>query len=101
MFFVQLTCSGAEDHSANSSSRIKVAVRVRPFSADELAHGAQSIISMQGNETRIVDPTYFASLKAGQSDTAALRQVSREHVCTVHDLCLNYASIVPRKMHAC
>eukprot|EP00043_Microstomoeca_roanoka_P017032 m.176491 g.176491 ORF g.176491 m.176491 type:complete len:1590 (+) comp16562_c0_seq2:385-5154(+) len=36
---------------------VKVAVRVRPFNKREIARNATSIIEMQGNSTRIINPT--------------------------------------------
>jgi hypothetical protein len=38
---------------------VKVAVRVRPFNSRETDRGATSIIEMQGNTTRITNPTTF------------------------------------------
>jgi hypothetical protein len=63
------------DTGSSGGARVKVAVRVRPFSAQELLDGAKAIISMQNESTRILDPTYYDSLKSGEADNAALRQV--------------------------
>jgi hypothetical protein len=63
------------DTGSSGGARVKVAVRVRPFSAEELRDGAKAIISMQNESTRILDPTYFDSLKSDEPDSAALRQV--------------------------
>ena len=38
---------------------VKVAVRVRPFNQREIDRGASNIIQMQGDTTRITNPTTF------------------------------------------
>ena len=43
---------------SNSSAGVKVAIRVRPFSAAEKKLGEQSIVSMDGKTTTIIDPQY-------------------------------------------
>jgi hypothetical protein len=73
--------SASRDTGSSGGARVKVAVRVRPFSADELRDGAKGIISMQNESTRILDPTYFDSLKSGEADSAALRQVCNVQHC--------------------
>jgi hypothetical protein len=67
--------SANSDTGSSGGARVKVAVRVRPFSAQEQLDGAKAIISMQNESTRILDPTYYDSLKSGEADSAALRQV--------------------------
>ena len=41
------------------TDRIKIVVRVRPFSADEAADGVPSIVTMDGASTHVLDPTCF------------------------------------------
>jgi len=63
-------CSDATDITAldapnansniDGADRVKVAVRVRPFTEAEKANEARCIVSMKNNATDILDPTYFS-----------------------------------------
>ena len=46
--------------SGDAADRVKVAVRVRPFTPAEKARGTRCIISMKDNSTDVVDPTFFS-----------------------------------------
>ena len=46
--------------TVDAADRVKVAVRVRPFTEDEKTNGARCIVKMQQNSTDILDPTYYS-----------------------------------------
>ncbi|CAM9877538.1 unnamed protein product [Pylaiella littoralis] len=58
---------GGREEAGEDSGRIRVAVRVRPFSEKESLAGTRCIISMAGNQTKILDPTYFDSEEGASS----------------------------------
>ena len=44
----------------DGADRVKVAVRVRPFTKEEKARNVKCIISMQDNSTDVLDPTFYS-----------------------------------------
>ncbi|CAM9261420.1 unnamed protein product [Ectocarpus fasciculatus] len=52
---------GAREDGGEDSGRIRVAVRVRPFSEKEKLAGKHCVISMAANQTKILDPAFFDS----------------------------------------
>ncbi|CAM9145597.1 unnamed protein product [Ectocarpus sp. 4 AP-2014] len=52
---------GAREEGGEDSGRIRVAVRVRPFSEKEKLAGKRCVISMAANQTKILDPAFFDS----------------------------------------
>ena len=46
--------------TSDGADRVKVAVRVRPFTDAEKASGTRCIISMKENSTDVLDPTFFS-----------------------------------------
>ncbi|CAM9449516.1 unnamed protein product, partial [Choristocarpus tenellus] len=65
--------TGGNSDTAQSSGRIRVAVRVRPFSVKEKETGARCIITMANNQTKILDPAYFdAEEDLGHNDERSM-----------------------------
>ena len=54
------TSHSPETSNADGADRVKVAVRVRPFTPAEKASGARCIVKMGSNATDVLDPTFFS-----------------------------------------
>lgn len=63
---VSTKSTAADD--ARADSAVQVAVRVRPLSHREQQSGTRCIISVNGNQTTVVDPTAFAVGKSAPLD---------------------------------
>ncbi|CAM9123185.1 unnamed protein product, partial [Phaeothamnion confervicola] len=73
---------------------VRVAVRVRPMTANEAAVGAQSIVSVEGSSCIVVDPTAFSAANAVERESGQQLDVSTWARPFAFDHC--YASVDPR-----
>ena len=69
----------AEPGAFDAADRVKVAVRVRPFTVAEIESGARCIINMKDNSTDVLDPTYFSGESDGVEQEHYTRRFNFDH----------------------